>query len=427
MHKTPAIESLPNRQLRIQMQVGLGEIARLSRLATGRDASVFADDFLRSQASLRDAIEGRRILVIGGSGTIGAATTAIVADFKPRMLHVVDQNENSLAELVRDLRSRPQGLAVGEFRSFPVDFGAPVMRRVLDLGPYDAVLNFAALKHVRSERDLPSLLQMLDTNLLKNQALMKELAARDFHGRYFCVSTDKAANPVSLMGVSKRLMEHLILSNAVVLDFKGKVNTARFANVAFSDGSLLHSFIRRFEKRQPIAVPTDTRRYFVSPRESGEVCAIAAFCAPPRTIVVPNFISAIELKLLSEVAADFVRAHGLKPSFYTQEDVARDVIESELARGYYPILQTPLDTSGEKPYEEFVGRGELAMDIGYKAIAAVTYAEADRPALTHLFRMIEAAVTGAEDASKLGLVAFISTLVPEFVHKETGRYLDERV
>jgi FlaA1/EpsC-like NDP-sugar epimerase len=223
------------------IEAGSDDVDRLASVATGREESVFGPDLERSGPALREAVEGRRILVIGGAGSIGAATTRLIADYGPAALHVVDQSENQLAELVRSLRSRREGFEVEDFRTYPIDYGSPVMRWVLDGAPYDAVLNFAALKHVRSERDTPSLMQMLDTNLLKNRTLMRELAARDFTGRYFCVSTDKAANPVSLMGASKRVMEHLIFSGRVVPEFRGEVTSARFANVAFSDGSLLHS------------------------------------------------------------------------------------------------------------------------------------------------------------------------------------------
>ena len=400
----------------------------LTRVATGRETSIFAEDLQRSEDRLREAISGKRLLVIGGAGTIGSETIHVIVDYAPACLHVVDVSENTLVELTRHLRSRTPRMEVEDFRTFPVDYGSPYAAAILDENPpYDAVLNFSALKHVRSEGSSASLLQMLDTNLLKNAAFMRQLARRGFGGRYFCVSTDKAANPVSLMGASKRAMEHLIFSDAVVPEFEGMVTSARFANVAFSNGSLLEGFFNRVAKDQPLACPREVQRYFVSPRESGEICAIAAFCAPENAIVIPDFRDAVHLVRLEDVSREFLRAIGYEPQIYEDEEAARNAVAGDRAAGRYPLLLTPLDTSGEKPYEEFVGEGEREAPFGLSALSSVSYVGTDPAALRALIDGIHAAVSGVRTLSRGEVVALIKGVVPQLAHVETGRHLDQRM
>ena len=258
------------------------ETAELTSIVTGRTASLFAGDLEASSDRVFAKVRDRRILVIGGGGSIGAATVRIILDYRPSALHVVDHNENYLAELVRELRGRAAGIPDIDFRALPLDYGGPVMERLLaDLPPYDVVLNFAALKHVRSEKDIYSVLQMFDTNLVRHVRFKRWLADHRHGATYFAVSTDKAANPVSLMGASKRLMEDLIFDIAAA---SGQSTTsARFANVAFSNGSLLQGFGYRLAKRQPLAVPRDTRRYFISHQEAGELCLLATCRIPDKS------------------------------------------------------------------------------------------------------------------------------------------------
>ena len=285
------------------------DILSLSRTITGRTTDLFTSDMDLRQKELSERIAGSRILIIGGAGSIGSATVHALSAFRPHALHVVDQNENGLAELVRDLRSSTVELPVSDFRTLPLDFGSPIMQRFLtDAEPYDFVLNFAANKHVRTEKDVYSVLQLFNTNVVKTAHFLRWLAENNSARRFFCVSTDKAANPVNLMGASKRIMEHLVFSEEIISTQNLEVTSARFANVAFSNGSLLESFLQRIQKRQPLAVPRNTRRYFVSLREAGQICLLAAICAPHGHIVIPKLDPKNDLQDLQSIAVKVLRA-----------------------------------------------------------------------------------------------------------------------
>lgn len=396
----------------------------IATLATGRNTNLFSEDVRDRVEEIRAQIGGARVLVIGGAGTIGAATVRSILPFGPAALHVVDHNENSLVELVRDLRSGGSSLSK-DFRTFAFDFGSPIMQRLLrDSGPYDLVLNFAASKHVRAEKDLCSLLQLLETNVVKAARLMKWLETHGAPARYFCVSTDKAANPTNLMGASKRVMEHLIFQSGLGFE----TTSARFANVAFSDGSLLHGFLRRVERSQPIAVPRDTRRYFISPAEAGELCLIAATCAPSRHVVIPRLRATTDLHLLESVAADFVRSMGFEPLFVDEERAAISAAATEIPKGRYPVLLTPLDTSGEKGAEEFVGAGESTVEIGLRQLLAIPQRGADPEPLATLLGRIEEAINDpSRELTRASIVAWLTPLVPELRHAESAKNLDQRM
>jgi len=400
-----------------------------SRLATGRDASLFSVDLSLRDDELREKLKGRRVLVIGGAGSIGAATVAEMSRFEVAAVHIVDLSENGLTELVRDLRGRPEALKVSDFRTLPLDFASPIMHRFLrDQPPYDLVLNFAAIKHVRSEKDPYSLLQMLDTNVVKASRLLEWLVDRGGTDRYFCVSTDKAANPVNLMGASKRLMEHVIFSHPGNANGGISITSARFANVAFSDGSLLDGWLRRLEKRQPLAVPRDTRRYFLSLPESGQLCLLAAVCSPARHIVIPRLDPQRHLVDLEGIARRLLEKLGYTPATYEDENEARVAIVSDMARLRYPLLLTPLDTSGEKSYEEFLGRGESAIELGLPNLLGVPYAEVDRHALAHFLSWLAPLVVGdGASPAKSEFISALGSVVPEFRHIETNKQLDHRM
>jgi len=400
--------------------------AYLDQAVLQRDTSHFRADILNRKEALAEAVTGKRVLVVGGGGTIGSATTMLVADLAPACLHVVDQSENYLAELVRDLRGRPGGLAVADFRTLPLDYGSPVMGRLLaDEKPYELVMNFAALKHVRSEKDVYSLLQMIDTNVVRHVRFRRWLNRGNHGRRYFAVSTDKAANPTSLLGASKRMMEDVVF--APELAGGGVQTTARFANVAFSNGSLLQGFLVRLAKMQPLAVPQDTRRYFVSQVESGEICLLSAALGGGGHVLFPRLDPVSELQLLQDVATRVLRLYGYEPEIFEDESQARESVADLARRKRWPLLLTPLDTSGEKPYEEFVGVGEQLVESGLATLAAVRHVSTGSLD-GDVFTMLEDAVGRVDGpVDKKAIVHAIQSVIPGFSHRETGKTLDDRL
>jgi len=391
----------------------------------GRPTSLFAADVAARRAEIASAVEGKRFLVVGGAGSIGSSVTKLLVGYRPAALHVVDHSENYLAELVRHLRSSTNVPASLDLRMLPIDFGGAVCRRLLrDEAPYEVVLNFAALKHVRSEKDVYSLLQMLDTNVVRQARFKEWIAERGGTQRYFAVSTDKAANPTSLMGATKRLMEDVLFTVGATPAMTA--TSARFANVAFSNGSLPQAWLRRIELDEPLAVPRDTRRYFVTQQEAGEICLLGALVASNREIVIPRLDPKSELRLLETLAVKVLALHGFEAVQFTDESEARRALPELKARKRWPLILTPLDTSGEKPYEEFVGDGEKAHEIGLAQLRAVRHAtEAVRGELIdHLERLINDA---ARDATKGDLAAAIAAAIPNFRHVETHKSLDARM
>ena len=404
-----------------------------SAIATGRDFCLFQTDIDHRHAEIARIVRGARVLVIGGAGSIGSSTIFELIAFEPSALHIVDQNENELAELIRSLRSAAEPVNIADLQSLPLDYGSAAFRAfVRDQGPYDLVMNIAAIKHVRSEKDGYSTLQMFDTNIVKQAKLVDLLRSVGFSGRYFSVSTDKAANPTSLMGASKRVMEHVMFDEDLATGAKFTVTSARFANVAFSNGSLLQSFENRLKKGQPLAAPKDTRRYFVSLKESGQLCLLAATTAPHRHIVVPKLDPETCLVEMQKIAEDFLRANGLEPVHYRDEAAACAAIEREKAAQRWPLLLTELTTSGEKPYEEFVALGETLTELGYATVAAVQYLPlAQRHIMRSMLARLDDMFIRAETApiAKDDLKNLIAMAEPSFLqsHKETGLNLDQRV
>jgi FlaA1/EpsC-like NDP-sugar epimerase len=405
------------------------KLVDLTNLVRGRIHDLFLSDFLARRKELQHTIGGSRVLVIGGAGSIGAATISNLITFSPKALHVIDQNENSLAELVRDLRSSTEGLPVLDFLALPLDFGSTLMRRFLaEMSPYDIVMNFAALKHVRSEKDIYSLLQMLDTNVIKQACFLRWLSETQSAVRYFCVSTDKAANPVNLMGASKRLMEHVIFSDEIIRNSKIQVTSARFANVAFSAGSLLDGFLNRLEKHQPLAVPQHAQRYFISLREAGLICLLAAICVPHGHILIPRLSKRNDLRNLESVAKAILRYHDYEPEIYYDETEARTRVRMDIEKGLYPLLLTQLDTDGEKLHEEFVGAGESTVEVGMTSLLGVRYSPARHGSCLAILNRLEQIVTSKDIVvTKREIVDWLSETIPQFLHLETGKSLDERM
>jgi len=406
-------------------------------MAVGRETSFFAKDIQGNYEALQEAISGKKILVIGGAGSIGSNTINLISRFEPKSLHIVDQNENGLAEVVRNLRSREEGLSVEDFQTLPLNYGNPAFKYFLaDNGPYDYVLSFAALKHVRSEKDPFSLIEMLNTNLILMSNLLEMLSEMEPPKRFFSVSTDKAANPSSMMGASKRLMEHFMFSDRLPRPSGMGTTSARFANVAYSNGSLLQSFHHRIASRQPLVSPRDCRRYFVSLAESGEICTLAAFLAPDGTIAIPNLNPEEHLILLEDVLFDFLKFKGLKPKVFDNEIDARAAVDVCEKQGLWPVLLTELNTAGEKPYEEFVGVGESIQDIGLKALSGVTYLPSSSGDIIevrdHLKEIMSSDVfsnIGARNISKNFLRDIIASIEPRFLetHRDSKSNLDQRM
>ncbi|WP_422371749.1 polysaccharide biosynthesis protein [Hoeflea sp.] len=406
-----------------------------ARIATSREESMFKGDLDARSQDVSSAVEGKRILAIGAAGSIGSSTIRTIAGFAPRAIHVIDQNENALAELVRQLRSAPEPFRVEDFQLLPLDYGSALTRAfIAENGPYDLVLNFAAIKHVRSEKDPFSILQMLDTNLVKQARFLAMLTDLTPKSGYFSVSTDKAANPSSFMGATKRAMEHVLFSEATASGFEGRITSARFANVAFSNGSLLQSFENRMARGEPIAAPQGIRRYFVSLEESGHICTLASLFLDRSRIGVPDLDPESHLVPLTDVAEGFITARGFEPAIYHDETEARLAVGNDRARGRWPLLLTPGDTAGEKPYEEFVARGEEVVETGLAAIRAVVYNPLARPdILSQVLSELEATLTEPSAHSGLldknALKQLIGRLEPAFLesHVDSALNLDQRV
>lgn len=400
-------------------------LEHLDQCVVGREQSLFATDLETHRSTFRKMIDRSRVLVVGGGGSIGSSTCALLSGLRPSALHVVDLSENYLAELVRDLRGRAENLQVGDFRTFPLDYGSPLMERLLrEMPRYDIVLNFAALKHVRSEKDLFSILQMLDVNVVRHIRFKRWLQLHGHGTRYFAVSTDKAANATSLMGASKRLMEDVVFDMAP-LDI-AVTTSARFANVAFSNGSLLQGWLVRMEKGQPLAVPRDTRRYFVSQREAGEICLLAALGAADRQILFPRMNPQSELRLLTNVAEKVLSHFGYTAEFLDDEVIARHSVASLRAKNKWPVLLTPLDTSGEKPFEEFVAAAETVVESGFASLGAIAH-QPGAPDLSEVVAYLEALIVEpTREVDKALLTSVLARVVPGFAHRDTGRHLDQR-
>lgn len=401
----------------------------LTVIATGREKSLFLDDILASQGAISEALERKRVLVIGGAGSIGGATLRALLGYSPAKVDVIDQDENALAELVRDLRAAGAVAGSTDLRLMPLDYGAPVTRQFLRRsGKYDIVLHFAALKHVRSEKEPAAILHMIDTNVLKQQRLLDWLSSDGAPERYFAVSTDKAANPVNFMGASKRLMEHLLFTDALSPIPSAARTAARFANVAFSAGSLLDSFTRRFNRQQPLAVPGDTRRYFVSLEESAHICLLTGTVFPSSHIAVPRLREESDMRELIPIAESFIRRQGYEPVRYDDEETARQAVAEDAARGRWPLLYTLRDTDGEKGYEEFMTAGESGVDIGLTGVLAVPQAGADPVALSATLETLRNWVDdGDADPTRDDIARQLRSVVPEFQPITQGRSLDDRM
>jgi FlaA1/EpsC-like NDP-sugar epimerase len=387
---------------------------------THRSESFFSEDIARNSQIFQQEILGKTVLVIGGAGTIGSSFIKQVLHYNPRKVLVVDINENGLTELVRDCRSTA-GLNMPDvFRTYPINFNDHIFLKLFETeGPFDIVANFAAHKHVRSEKDVYSIEAMLRNNVLNAKKLfdiLNEMPPKHF----FCVSTDKAANPVNIMGATKKLMEEFALAYSE----KFKTTTARFANVAFSNGSLLDGFIQRVLKRQPIACPPDIKRFFVSPQEAGEICLCACILGNSGDIFYPK-LGEDQMINFADIVPLFLQALGLKMRICYSEEEAK-AAANEMESGMYPVFFVGSNTSGEKTFEEFVAENEQTDMNSYKSLGVIINGEKrNLEELSAVTSSIESVLE--QSADKTRLVQLLKTLLPNFEHIETGKTLDDKM
>jgi FlaA1/EpsC-like NDP-sugar epimerase len=388
----------------------------------GRDTEIFTKDISTKEQELSKIVSGSTFLVIGGAGSIGQAVTKEIFKRNPLKLHVVDISENNMVELVRDLRSS-FGYIDGDFQTFALDIGSIEYDAFIESdGKYDYVLNLSALKHVRSEKDPFTLMRMIDVNVFNTEKTVKQ-AIEKGSKKYFCVSTDKAANPVNMMGASKRIMEMYLMN----LSQKITISTARFANVAFSDGSLLHGFNQRIQKRQPIVAPNDIKRYFVTPKESGELCLMSCIFGENRDVFFPKLNQDLHLITFADIAVKYLAELGYQPYLCASEEEARQMMVTLPEQGKWPCLFTNSDTTGEKDFEEFFTDKEV-LDMNRFENFGIIKNEGDF--LTEKIDLFSTSINEMKQATKWNkeqLVDLFFKMIPDFGHKETGKYLDSKM
>lgn len=388
----------------------------------GRTTPLFQTDIEKSEHLLKGIIANSTFLVLGGAGSIGQAVTKEIFKRNPKKLHVVDVSENNMVELVRDVRSS-FGYIDGDFQTFALDIGSIEYDAFIKAdGKYDYVLNLSALKHVRSEKDPFTLMRMIDVNIFNTEKTMKQ-AAEKGSKKYFCVSTDKAANPVNMMGASKRIMEMFLMRRSSDI----KISTARFANVAFSDGSLLHGFNQRIQKRQPIVAPKDIKRYFVTPQESGELCLMSCIFGENRDIFFPKLSESLHLITFADIAIKYLEQLGYEPYLCESEDEARGLASSLPQQGKWPCLFMNSDTTGEKDFEEFFTDNEkLDMDR-FDNLGVIKNEALYDPELVSEFEQTISKLKRDKSWTKDEIVKLFFKMIPNFGHKETGKYLDSKM
>ena len=390
---------------------------------THRPSSMFEADIQANSAKLMEEIQGKSVCVIGGAGSIGSSYIKAILRFKPAKLVVIDLNENGLAELTRDLRST-DGLTVPpEYRAYTLNFANPIFTRIFrEEKGFDIVANFSAHKHVRSEKDKYSVQALIENNDIKEKKLM-DLLTEYPPKHFFCVSTDKAANPVNIMGASKRIMEDLVMAYTT----KFKVTTARFANVAFSNGSLPDGWMHRIQKKQPLAAPNDVKRYFVSPEESGQICMLACILGNNGEIFFPK-LGEEQMLTFSAICDEFVKCEGYKKfECATDDDAKKFAAEMPYESDSYPVIYFKSDTTGEKAYEEFYVPGEKLNMQRFKSLGVIE--DVKKRSLSEIqafFGEIEA-IFNREDFTKAQVVDAIKRFIPNFEHEEKGKNLDQKM
>ena len=388
----------------------------------GRQKELFETDIQTHAEKLSAIVSNSKFLVIGGAGSIGSATTKEIFKRNPKKLHVVDISENNMVELVRDIRSS-FGYIDGDFQTFALDIGSVEYDAFWEAdGDYDYVLNLSALKHVRSEKDPYTLMRMIDVNVFNTDKTLQQSIDKGVK-KYFCVSTDKAANPVNMMGASKRIMEMFLMRKSKEIT----ISTARFANVAFSDGSLLHGFNKRIEKKQPIVAPNDIKRYFVIPKESGELCLMSCIFGENRDIFFPKLSENLHLITFAEIAVKYLAEIGYEPYLCNDEEEARALVETLPQEGKWPCLFTTSDTTGEKDFEEFFTDKETLDMERFENLGVIKNELNIEEDKLHLFETKINELKSAKKWNKEEIVDLFFKMIPDFGHKETGKYLDSKM
>jgi len=388
----------------------------------GRKNKLFKDDINSYDDELTNIIFKSSFLILGGAGSIGQAVAKEIFKRNPKKLHVVDISENNMVELVRDIRSS-FGYIDGEFATFALDIGSFEYDAFIKSdGKYDYVLNLSALKHVRSEKDPYTLMRMIETNIFNTDKTIKQSIANKTK-KYFCVSTDKAANPVNMMGASKKIMEMFVHRNSVDIS----VSMARFANVAFSDGSLLHGFNQRIQKRQPIVAPNDIKRYFVTPQESGELCLMSCIFGENRDIFFPKLSEELHLISFAEIAIKYLKEKDYEPYLCANEEEARRLVTSLSNEGKWPCLFTPSTTTGEKSYEEFFTDNEILDMERFNNIGIIkNELDFDEKCLNNFTNKVDSLKKDLK-WTKEDIVKEFFKLLPKFKYKDKKEYLDGKM
>ena len=388
----------------------------------GRKEDLFLTDLNNYQEELLTSVKSSSFLVIGGAGSIGQAVVKEIFKRNPLKLHVVDINENTLVELVRDIRSS-FGYIDGDFKTYALDVGSVEYDAFIENdGNYDYVLNLSALKHVRSEKDKFTLMRMISVNVFNTDKTIQQ-AIKNNTKKYFCVSTDKATNPVNMMGASKRIMEMFWMRRSLNIN----ISTARFANVAFSDGSLRQGFVQRIEKVQPIVAPNDIKRYFITAKESGELCLMSCIFGENRDIFFPKLNKDVNLISFADIATKFLLDKGYKPYLCKNEEEARILVKTLPHKGLWPCLFTSSNTTGEKDFEEFYKSDEI-IDLNRYINLGVIINKADfNEALLDSFELKVKTLKSSLNWTKADLLLSFKNLLPEFNHLETNKYLDDKM
>lgn len=388
----------------------------------GREKPLFTQDIQQNEEELKSIVSSSSFLVLGGAGSIGQAVTKEIFKRNPKKLHVVDISENNMVELVRDIRSS-FGYIDGDFQTFALDIGSVEYDAFIEAdGKYDYVLNLSALKHVRSEKDVFTLMRMIQVNIFNTDKTIQQ-SIENGTKKYFCVSTDKAANPANMMGASKRIMEMFVNRRSKEM----KVSMARFANVAFSDGSLLHGFNKRLEKNQPIVAPNDIKRYFVTPQESGELCLMSCIFGENRDIFFPKLSESLHLITFSDIAKRYLKEKNIEPIICETEDEARKLAQNSTNKSKWPCLFTKSDTSGEKDFEEFFTDKETLDMERFQNLGIIkNKLDFDNDKLSDFENTIQR-IQENKNWNKMEIVDLFHKMIPDFGHKETGKYLDAKM